>query len=89
MLVVEPVGDRDAALVPPAPITCLITSDEDHGPLARVEGEQRSVVAGAQLLHVVVTRALDRLDQRRPKRRTDLLQAIEGLGDLVPVSGPQ
>jgi hypothetical protein len=71
MSVVEPVGDRDIALVPPAPITCLITSEQDHGPLARVEGEQRSIVAGAQLLHVVVAGALDRLDEWRPERRTN------------------
>jgi hypothetical protein len=84
-LVVEPVGDGDVALIPPAPITRLITTDQDHATLARVEGKKRSIVAVSQLLHVAVARALDRLHERCPKGRTNVRQAIQSCCDVLSV----
>ncbi len=89
MLVVEPVGDRNVALVPPAPITRLITSHQDHASLSLIEGKERAIVAVSQFLHVVVAGTLDRFHKRSPKTGSDLGQTIQSLRDPLPIVGTQ
>jgi hypothetical protein len=70
VLVIPPDRDRDVALIPPAPIVGLVTRDQDNRIATRAEREQRTHVAGPQLLHPVVPGALDLVRKRTAQVRT-------------------
>jgi hypothetical protein len=88
-LVVKSVGAGDLALVPPLPVAGLVAPQQHDRVPARIEREQRAQVAADRpdLLHVVVTRALERVHERSTEARTPALQLIERGGDPVRVFG--
>src|SRR5581483_4077633 len=69
MLVEEIVGDGDHPGVPRAPLPALVAADQQDRGAARVESEQHAnVTCGRdQFLHVLVSRLLDRVHERRPR----------------------
>ena len=96
MLVVEVVGDRDGALIPAAAVTTLVAAEQHDRAPFRVECEQRAQVTaeGAQLLHVVVARALDAIGRRPAERGAFFLQEFDrrkhrrAAGDSRPGNPP-
>jgi hypothetical protein len=83
-LVVQPVGNRNVALIPPAPIVGLVAPDEYHGTPLRIEGEEGPIVLEAQLLHVVVTGPPDRSHEGPPQARALDSQHLDPRLQSVP-----
>ena len=91
MPVVELVSEWDVSGVPTFPVVGLIATQQDHGAPAGIENEQRPQVTTGrpELLHVVVTRATDRVRTRPAEARPVLSQFLDGCPDAVRVVGPQ
>jgi len=79
VLVVEPVRKREVPLIPTPPVVGLVTADEDNRVPSRIEREQRTQVSAdrSKLLHVVMSRALDRIDERSAELWSLTLELID------------
>jgi hypothetical protein len=65
VLIVKPVSERNDVLIPGLPATRLITAYEENCHPTRIEGKQDTQVSlpRSQLLHIRVTRPLDRINE--------------------------
>lgn len=86
MTIVQSVSLRDHGLIETPLIGAgLVTADQDDGIALGIEGKERTVLMvampGTQLLHLLMTGALDVIDIRSPQVWADSFQNTDVLGD--------
>jgi len=86
--IVTSIGDGDIAAIPPRPLASFVAPDQDYRTSIWVENKEQSKLGfatrtGTKLLHIVMSRTLDRVDKRPAQPWTFPSQDAQGREDLI------